>query len=139
MYYVLKFKANPLKAGEHELSIVYYFSSFYAPLTYLCVPFTSVYLLLPWAERKCPMVFSKRGCNTDFKTQNLDSSSSTTGTRLRLLTETTWQTFNLFQLENKKKKMVYKVCSYVKKCFLRKSKHFTNYLTPKHCQGIWKL
>lgn len=47
MYYVLKFKANPLKAGEHELSIVCYFFSFYAPLTYLCVPFTSIYLLLP--------------------------------------------------------------------------------------------
>lgn len=35
--------------------------------------------------------------------------------------------------------MVYKVCSYVKKSFLRKGRHFTSNLTPRTCQGICKL
>lgn len=39
----------------------------------------------------------------------------------------------------KGEKMVYKVCSYVKKYFLRKGRHFTSNLTPQPCQGICKL
>lgn len=51
--YVLKFKANPLKTGKHELYIACYFFSFYVPLIYLCVHFTFMYPLLPWVEREC--------------------------------------------------------------------------------------